>query len=56
MQSDGGKMPRERVSLTLPQECLDWIDGKVKSRTYSNRSHAIEVIVLEAMKRARMEA
>ncbi len=50
MQSDGGKMPRERVSLTLPKECLDWIDDKVKSRTYSNRSHAMEVLVLEAMK------
>jgi len=51
MHSDGGKMPRERVSLTLPKECLDWIDAKVESRTYSNRSHAMEVLVLDAMKR-----
>ncbi len=49
MHSDG-KMPRERVSITLPKECVEWIDGKVKSRTYSNRSHAIEVLVLDAMK------
>ncbi len=51
MQSEGGKMPRERVSLTLPKDCLEWVDEKVKSRIYSNRSHAVEVLVLEAMKR-----
>ena len=50
MHSDG-KMPRERVSITLPKECVEWIDEKVKSRTYSNRSHAIEVLVLDAIKR-----
>jgi len=55
MHSDEEKMARERVSLTLPKECLEWIDDKVKSRTYSNRSHAFEVLILEAMKRE-MEA
>jgi len=50
MQSDVGVMPRERVSITLPKECVEWIDKKVKSRVYSNRSHAIEVIILDSMK------
>lgn len=44
-------MPRERVSITLPKECVEWIDEGVESRKYSNRSHAIEVIILAAMKR-----
>jgi len=48
--SIGGKDPRERLSITLPNECVEWIDGKVKSRTFGNRSHAAEVLVLEAMK------
>ena len=43
-------MVRTPVSITLPRTCLDWIDRKVESRVYANRSHAIEVIVLEAMK------
>lgn len=43
-------MARTPVSVTLPRNCLDWIDSKVDSRVYANRSHAIEVIVLEAMK------
>ena len=51
MQSEVGEMPRERVSITLPKECVEWIDERVESRTYANRSHAIEVLVLEAMKR-----
>ena len=44
-------MPRERLSITLPVECVKWIDERVESRIYGNRSHAIEVLVLEAMKR-----
>jgi len=44
-------MTRERISITLPKECVEWIDEKIKSRTYANRSHAIEVLVLETMKR-----
>lgn len=43
---------RERVSITLPKECVDWIDQKVKDRKYANRSHALEVIILEAMKKS----
>lgn len=53
MQPEGRNMPRERVSLTLPNECVEWIDEKVKSRTFANRSHAVEVLVLEAMKRGK---
>jgi hypothetical protein len=41
------------ASVTLPRTCLDWIDRKVESRVYANRSHAIEAIVLEAMKNER---
>ena len=44
-------MSRVRVSITLPQECVDWIDDKIESRTYATRSHALEVLVLEAIKR-----
>ena len=51
MKSELRDMPRERISITLPNECVEWIDEKIKSRTYANRSHAIEVSILEAMKR-----
>lgn len=48
-------MIRKSISITLPPECLDWVDDKVEKRIYANRSHAIEVLVLEAMKREKEE-
>jgi Arc/MetJ-type ribon-helix-helix transcriptional regulator len=51
MENQVIEVPRERVSITLPKECIDWIDEQVKDRKYANRSHAIEVIVLEAKKK-----
>jgi metal-responsive CopG/Arc/MetJ family transcriptional regulator len=49
------EMVRERVSITLPRECLSWIDRKIETRTYANRSHALEVLILEAMKNEKKE-
>jgi metal-responsive CopG/Arc/MetJ family transcriptional regulator len=45
------EMVRERVSITLPKEVLEWIDKKIEARIYANRSHAIEVLILEAIKK-----
>jgi Arc/MetJ-type ribon-helix-helix transcriptional regulator len=46
---------RVPISITVPKEVLVWLDEKVKSRVYANRSHAVEVIVLEAMKNEKKE-
>ena len=50
MESEVIVMVQERVSITLPKECLEWLDKKIESRIYANCSHAIEVLILEAMK------
>jgi len=50
MTSEAIAVVRERVSITLPKECIAWLDRKVRSRTYANRSHAIEVLISEPMK------
>lgn len=55
MASEVRALVRERVSLTLPTVCLEWLDKKIGSRVYANRSHAIEVIILEAMKSEKKE-
>ena len=44
-------MAKVRISVTLPKEIVEWIDRKVRERVYANRSHAIEVIVLEKIRR-----
>jgi len=55
MAIEDENMPRERVSITLPKNCITWIDEKIESRVYANRSHAIEVLILDAMKQEKKE-
>ena len=43
-------LPRKTVSVTLPLECVEWINQQVKDRTYHNASHAIECVILKAIK------
>ena len=54
-QVEAKEMVRVPISITLPKECVEWIDRKVESRTYANRSHGIEVLILEAMKQEKKE-
>ena len=49
--NEESELVRVPISVTLPKECIEWLDKKVKTRIYANRSHAIEVLILEAMKR-----
>lgn len=41
---------RERLSITLPKDVLEWIDKEVKEGVYYNSSHAIEACVRQKMK------
>jgi len=43
-------MAKERITITLPKPCLEWLDKQVEARTYANRSHAIEILILEKIK------
>jgi Arc/MetJ-type ribon-helix-helix transcriptional regulator len=49
------EVTRVPISVTLPKECVEWVDRKVESRVYANRSHALEVLILEAMKQEKKE-
>lgn len=51
MEIEERNMARERISITLPKECVKFVDEKIERRIYASRSHAIEVLILEAMKR-----
>jgi Arc/MetJ-type ribon-helix-helix transcriptional regulator len=39
------------ISVTLPPTVIAWLDRKVQSRVYASRSHAVELLVLEASMR-----
>jgi len=43
------------MMVTLPKECVEWLDRKVESRIYASRSHVIEVLVLEGVKAEKKE-
>jgi Arc/MetJ-type ribon-helix-helix transcriptional regulator len=40
---------KPRIAITIDPELLNWIDGKIKSKKFANRSHAIEYCVHDAM-------
>jgi Arc/MetJ-type ribon-helix-helix transcriptional regulator len=42
---------RHAISITLPKECVEWVDSQVEARIYHNRSHAIEVLILKEMQK-----
>jgi Arc/MetJ-type ribon-helix-helix transcriptional regulator len=50
MNNEVSTVIRERLSITLPKDCVEWLDSKVEARKYFSRSHAIEVLILDAMK------
>jgi len=42
---------REHVSITLPKEYVEWLDKQVQDRKYFSRSHAIEILILQIIKK-----
>ena len=40
-------MVRVKVTATIDNELIEWIDKEVESRRFRNRSHAIEYAIAE---------
>ena len=36
---------KERITVTLDRFILDWIDNRIKDRTFANRSHGFEFLL-----------
>lgn len=51
MNSEVTTVIRERLSITLPKECVEWLDKKVEDREYFSRSHGLELLILNEIKR-----
>jgi len=41
---------RTPISVTLPKDCIEWLDKQIQNRVYFNYSHAVEVAILKVMK------
>ena len=50
---DSQSLAKVRISISIPKEVLEWVDSMVEKRIYANRSHAIEVLIVERMRRGK---
>lgn len=49
------ELVRMPMSVSLRKERVSWLGKKVESRVYANRSHELEVLILEAVKNEKKE-
>jgi hypothetical protein len=42
---------RKKLTVTLPEEQIEWIDGKVSERVFANVSHGVELCVIEGQRK-----
>ena len=50
MKNEVEVVTREQSSITLPEECIEWLDKRVEAGICFSESHVIEVKILGAMK------
>lgn len=43
------KQGKERITITIEKELLDWLDGNVKEKVFANRSHGLEFLIKRKM-------
>jgi metal-responsive CopG/Arc/MetJ family transcriptional regulator len=36
---------KERITITIDKELLDWLDRRVRDKTFANRSHGFEYLI-----------
>ena len=42
---------KERITITLDKELLDWLDERIEQRVFANRSHGFEFLIAQQMKK-----
>lgn len=40
---------KERITVTVDKELLDWIDTKIEQKIFANRSHGLEFLIKNKM-------
>jgi metal-responsive CopG/Arc/MetJ family transcriptional regulator len=41
------EMPKQRVTISISKEVLEWVDSQIEKRIYKDRSHAIEKLLYD---------
>ncbi len=42
---------KERITITIDNELLKWVDKKIEKKIFANRSHAFEYLVKREMEK-----
>ncbi len=40
---------KESITVTIDKELLEWIDKRIKDKTFANRSHGFEFLIKKKM-------
>ena len=40
---------KEKITITLDKELLNWLDAKINDKTFANRSHGFEFLIKRRM-------
>jgi len=38
---------KERITITLDEDLLKWLDHKIKQKVFANRSHGFEFLLMQ---------
>ena len=41
---------KERITITIDKELLEWIDKNVVNKVFANRSHGLEFLIMQRYK------
>jgi metal-responsive CopG/Arc/MetJ family transcriptional regulator len=41
---------KERITITIDKELLDWLDKKIDEKVFANRSHGMEFLIMNKKK------
>lgn len=42
---------KERITITLDKELVEWLDKKIEEKIFANRSHGLEFLIMEMSKK-----
>ena len=40
---------KERITVTIDKELLNWLDKHIKDKIFANRSHGLEFLIKKSM-------
>ena len=46
---------KERITITLDKELLDWLDKKIEMKIFASRSHGFTYIIAKRIKKGKDE-